>query len=155
MSRALRLTLAAGAACAVALWTLAALAAWWLLQAAAGALDGTSPAAALQTIGAWTDRPWVRHWLDPQDAAALRDGADWLLGLAGGPATWLGTVLVWLGAALLAAWAGGLVLATLAAWALRALVRRLVLAWREGVLWPWTSRPPTPGPVAGSPMMAD
>jgi len=143
MSRALKLSLAAGAACAVALWTLAALGTWWLLQAAAGALDGASPTAALQTIGAWADRPWVRHWLDPQETAALLDGADWLLGLAGGPSPWLATVLAWLGAALVVAWAGGLMLAALTAWGTRALIRRLGLAWREGVLWPWTSRGPT------------
>ena len=149
MSRALNLTLAAGAACALTLWTLAALGAWWLLQAAAGALDGASPATALQTLGAWADRPWVRHWLDPQETAALLDGADWLLGLAGGPSAWLATVLAWFGAALVVAWAGGLVLAALTAWATHALVRRLGLAWREGVRWPWTLPGPTAGPVAG------
>jgi len=149
MSRALKLSLAAGAACAVSLWTLAALGTWWLLQVAAGALDGASPTAALQTIGAWADRPWVRHWLDPQETAALLDGADWLLGSAGGPSSWLGTLMAWLGAALVVAWAGGLVLAALTAWATRALVVRLGLACREGVNWPWTSRGPTAGPVAG------
>lgn len=132
MSRGLRITLAAGAGLAVALWTLAALAAWWLVQAAAGALDAGSAAAAMQAVDGWTARPWVQHWLDPDEAAALRDGIDWLLGLGGGPAAWLGTATALLAAALLIGWAGGLVLAALVAWALLSLLRRAATAWPQG-----------------------
>lgn len=129
--RGLRLTLAAGGALALALWTLAAVAAWWLLQAAAGALDAGSTAAAMQAVTAWTERPWVRHWLDPEEAAALRDGLDWLMSLGGGPASWLGTAMVVLAAALLIGWAGGVVLALLAVWATVALLRRAGAWWQH------------------------
>lgn len=143
--RGLRLALAAGGALAVALWTLAALAAWWLLQAAAGALDAGSTAAAMQAVTAWTERPWVRHWLDPDEAAALRDGIDWLMHLGGGPAAWLGTAMALLAAALLIGWAGGLVLAALAVWATLALLRRGGAWWREARGKPWRDRGLAPG----------
>lgn len=148
MKRALRLTLAAGAAAAVAMWTLAAVAVWWLLQAAAGALEGGSPAAAMQAVTAWTERPWVQHWLDRHEAEALLDGVDWLLGLGGGPVVWLGTVLAFLGAALVIAWGGGIVLAVLAGWAVIALLRRLGNWWRDRAAWPWAPRTPPAAPAA-------
>lgn len=138
MSRALRFTMVAGGLLAAALWTLTALAFWWLLQAAAGALDAGSSAAAMQVLTDWTTRPWVQRWLDVDEAAALRDAADWLLGLGGGPAAWLGTAMALLAAALLVGWAGGLVLAALAAWAAVALLRQAHACWqgrRAGLRW--------------------
>ena len=148
MRPALRLTLTAAAAVAAALWTLAALGVWWLLQATAGALEGGSPAAAMQAVTAWTERPWVQHWLDAGEAEALRDGVDWLLGLGGGPVVWLGSVLAFLGAVLVIAWAGGIVLAVLAGWAAIALLRRLAGWWRSGAGWPWPARPQPAAPAA-------
>ncbi len=149
MSRALKQTLAAGAVLAVSAWTLAAVGAWWLLQATAGALEGGSTATAMQAVTAWTDRPWVRHWLDPQETEALRDGIDWLFGLGGGPLAWAGTALTLLTIALVVFWAGGLVLAVLAVWASVALLRRSATWWRQGAPGPWTSRPRQPGPAVG------
>ncbi|HEU4458568.1 MAG TPA: hypothetical protein VFR90_05550 [Methylibium sp.] len=137
MSRRMRLALGAGATVAAALWTLAAITAWWLLQAAGAALEGGSSAATVQAVTAWTERPWVQHWLDPDEAVALRDGIDWLLGLGGGPAVWLGSAMTLLGVALVLIWAGGLVLAALLAWGALALGRRLVEGWRSGVRWRW------------------
>ncbi|HRH89070.1 MAG TPA: hypothetical protein PLO41_19655 [Rubrivivax sp.] len=148
MSRTLKVLLLAAGGVAVALWTLAALGAGWLLQAAAGALDGGSSAAAMQAVTVWTERPWVRHWLDPDEAAVLLDAVDWLLGLGGGPHAWLGTALVVLGAALVMVWAGGLVLALLAALLAVALLRRLAAWLRDGVRWPWVSREPHAAPLA-------
>ncbi len=139
MSRTLRQTLMAAAVVAAALWTLAAFGAWWLLQAAAGALEAGSTATAMQAVTDWTERPWVRHWLDPDEALALRDGVDWLLGLGGGPAVWLGTALALLTAAVVMFWAGGLVLALLAAWAVFALWRRLAGWWRDSARRPWAA----------------
>lgn len=136
MSRALRLSLWAAAVVAVAGWTLLVLAAGWLLQALGGALAAMSPAAALQTLDAWLQRPWAMHWLGPGDAAALRDGADWLLGLGGGPAAWAGPVTGFLVTALAVAWAGGLVLAAAAAWVARAAWRALREGWRQVPAWP-------------------
>ncbi|MBE2243518.1 MAG: hypothetical protein IAE86_12230 [Burkholderiaceae bacterium] len=150
MSRTLKVLLLAAGGVAVALWTLAALGAGWLLQAGAGALDGGSSAAAMQAVTAWTERPWVRHWLDPDEAAVLLDAVDWLLGLGGGPQAWLGTALLVLGTALVMVWAGGLVLALLAAVLVLALLRRLAAWWRGGARWPWRSREAQAGPLAGA-----
>ena len=140
MSRTLKLLLLTTGGIAAALWTLFALGAWWLLQAGAGALEGGSPAAVMQAVAAWAERPWVRYWLDADEAAVLLDTVDWLLGLGGGPTAWLGTALVVVGVALIMAWAGGLVLALLAACVAVALLRRLTRWWRGGARWPWQAR---------------
>lgn len=152
MTRALRLTLAAGAATIAALWTLAAVGAGWMLLAGASALEGGSSAATLQAVAAWTERPWVRHWLDPHEADAVRDGADWLLGLGGGPAAWLGSALTLLGAALVMVWAGGLVLGALVGLAAMMLVQRWVEWWRNGPRWPSAARQAPVVPAEGHPM---
>lgn len=145
MNRTLRNTLVCGAVLAASMWTLAAFGAWWLLQAAAGALDGGSTASVMQAFNVWTDRTWVRHWLDPQDIDALRDGLDWLLSLGGGPAAWLGTALTLLTVALVVFWAGGLVLAALGVLAVVVATRRIAAWQRQGA--PWSK--PTPAPVPG------
>lgn len=72
----------------------------------------------------------MRHWLDPDEAAALRDGVDWLLGLGGGPAAWLGTALWLLAAVAVVVWASGLLLAALGGAGAVMLVRALARARR-------------------------
>jgi hypothetical protein len=144
MKHALRIALAAGTAVLAIMWTLAALGTWWLLQAGAFALEAQPTAVSLQAVMAWTERPWVRYWLDPHEAEALRDGVGWLLGLDGGPAAWLGSALTMLGAALLLVWAGGLLFGAaglLAAW----VVTRWTLAlWHSGSRRRWVSGQGTP-----------
>lgn len=138
MSRSMNRLLLAGAVVGTALWTLTAVGAWWLLQAAAGSLEGGSTAATMQAVTAWSERPWVRHWLDPQDVEMLRDGIDWLVHLGGGPGQWVGTALTWLAAALVMVWAGGLVLALVVAGLAFALMRRTGSWWRHGARGPWS-----------------
>lgn len=142
MSPSLRRLAIAGAITAATLWTLAAFGTWWLLQAALGTLEQGSAASVNQAIAAWTDRPWVQHWLDPHDAAALRDGVEWLLGLGGGPAAWLGMALVVLSVVVVATWVGGLVLGALGVWIVAAALGRLAGWWSAGAAWPWSRQPP-------------
>lgn len=153
MKPAHRVAWTAGIAVIAGLWTAAALGAWGLLQVGASALEAQSAAATVQAVAAWLERPWVRHWFDPQEADALRDGVDWLLGLGGGPAAWLGWVLALLGAALVLVWAGGLLLGAALLLAAR-LVARQALAWRRGgPRWPGASdRRRAAGAEAPSPM---
>lgn len=146
MSRALRIALGASAAAAALLWTLGVLGCWWLLQAGAALLEGHSPAAVLQAFTAWSERPWVRYWLDPYAAEALRDGLDWLLSLGQGAAAWTGPVLAWLGVVLLVVWAGGLLLGALSGLAVVLLVSSL--RRRFGARPGWHASPP-PAPEAG------
>jgi len=136
MKRALRIASATGVVVLVGLWTLAALGAWWLLQAGASALEGQSAAATLQAVTAWTERPWVRQWLDPDEAAALLDGIDWLLGLGGGPGAWVAWALTLIGAAVILVWAGGLVIGVLGLMLAWFVLRRVVAWWRAGPRWP-------------------
>ena len=76
MKRAVRMA-ASPASCVLAgLWTLTAVGAWWLLQAGASALEAQPMAVSLQAVMAWTERPWVRYWLEPGAADALRDGVS-------------------------------------------------------------------------------
>lgn len=141
MNRAIRIALGGSTAVLAVLWTFAAMSAWWLLQAGSLALEAQPIAVSLQAVMAWTERPWVRYWLDPQESEALRDAVSWLFGLGGGPEAWLGSALTLLGAALLLVWAGGLLLGTagiLVAW----LVTRRALAWwRSGSRAQWEFRP--------------
>jgi hypothetical protein len=136
MKRALRIASATGAVVLVGLWTLVAVGAWWLLQAGASALDGQSAAATMQAVTAWTERPWVRQWLDPDEAAALLDGIDWLLGLGGGPSAWLAWALTLVGAALILVWGGGLLIGVLGLMLAWFVARRVVAWWRAGPRWP-------------------
>lgn len=147
MKQTLRLVALGGIVVLASLWTLAAVGAWWLLQAAASALDTQPTAVSLQAVMAWTERPWVRYWLDPQEADAFRDGATWLLNLSGGPAIWLGSALTLLGVALVLVWAGGLLLSAVGLWAAW-LITRQTSAWcRSGARGPWAMRqaPPAGG----------
>jgi hypothetical protein len=140
MKRALRVTLAAGTVVLAGLWTLAALGTWWLLQAAAAALEGQPTAVSLQAVTSWAERPWVRFWLDPHEANALRDGVDWLLGLGGGPSVWVGSALTLLGVALILVWAGGLLLGALGLLAAWLVTRKALAWWRSADRRPWALR---------------
>jgi hypothetical protein len=123
------------------LWTLAAVGTWWLLQAGAHTLEAQPAGVAQQAVIGWTERPWVRYWLAPDEVEALRDGLDWLFGLGGGPAAWLGSTLTLLGAALLLVWAGGLLLGAagiLIAWVV---TRRALAWWGSRSRANWASRP--------------
>lgn len=136
-----------------ALWTLGALGLWWLLQAGATALASQPPELSLQALSAWTERPWVRYWLDPLAAEALLDAAHWLLGLGGGPAAWLGSALALLAFTLVLVWAGGLLLAAALAWATLALARAALRWWRSDRAWHWPGRQAT-GPAGEAPPAA-
>ncbi len=140
MKNGLRIALVAGTVVLAGLWTLAALGAWWLIQAGGTALEAQPVAVSVQAVMAWTERPWARYWLDPHEVDALRDGVSWILELGGGPTAWLGSTLTLLGVALVLVWAGGLLLGViglLVAW----LVTRWALAlWRSGAGRPWASR---------------
>lgn len=144
MNQPLRMAALAGTAVLAGLWTLAAAGAWWLLQAGGLALEAQPTAVSLQAVMAWTERPWVRYWLDPQEAAALRDGVDWLLGLGGGPQVWLGSALTVLGVALVLVWAGGLLLGAVGLWAGWLLARQASAWWRSGARGPWSVRQGAP-----------
>lgn len=147
MSRSLRYLLGAVAVGAVVLWTLAALVAWWVIQSAAGALDGATPAAAMQAAAAWAERPWVRAWLDPHEVQALLDGVAWLTGLGGGPAAWLSTALAVLAVVLVVSWAGGIVLALLAGIVTLLIARRASAWWGRGAPLPWRREERAPVPA--------
>jgi hypothetical protein len=140
MRPALRIALGTGALVATGLWTLLALGSWWLLQTGAAALEAQPAAASLQALTAWTERPWARLWLDPQEAEALRDGVHWLLGLGGGPAHWLSAALAWLGVALVLLWAGGLLLGALLLLGTWQLARWARARWQPAAGGPWAYR---------------
>lgn len=140
MSRTLRLAALAGLGVLASLWTLAAVGAWWLLQAGATALDVQPAAVTLQAVMSWTERPWVRYWLDPHEADALHDGVAWLLDVGGGPAVWLGSALTFLGVSLILLWAGGLLLGVAALLAACLVMRRALAWWRSGARGPWGLR---------------
>jgi hypothetical protein len=144
MRLALRIALVGGGGMLVGLWTLAAVGAWWLLQAGAAAFEAHPTAISPQAVAAWTERPWVRYWLNPLEAEAVRDAVDWLLSMGGGPTVWLDSALMLLGATLIIVWAGGLLFGAaglLAAW----IVARWALAWwRSGPRMPWASRQNVP-----------
>ena len=72
MNKTLRVAGIAGIVVLAGLWTLAAVGTWWLLQAGASALEAQPMAVSLQAVMAWTERPWVRYWLEPGAADALR-----------------------------------------------------------------------------------
>lgn len=147
MKPALRLAALACIVVLASLWTLTAVGAWWLLQAGAAALQAQPTADSLQAVMAWTERPWVRYWLEPHEAEALRDGLAWLLGLGGGPAVWLGSALTLLGVTLVLVWAGGLLFGALVLWAAWHLARRAFAWWRSGARAPWAT--PQGAPAAG------
>lgn len=132
MRRALRAALIASTVVLASLWTLAAVGAWWLLQAGASAMDAQPAAVTLQAVDAWTERPWVRHWLDPDQAAALRDGVAWLLDLGGGPAAWLASAVALATVALILVWAGGLLLAAVGVLASWLAIRWVIGRWHSG-----------------------
>lgn len=137
MKRTLRIVALTGMVVLAGLWTLTAAGAWWLLQAGASAVEVQPTAVSLQAAMAWMERPWVRYWLDPHEADALRDGIDWLLGICGGPATWLGSALTLLGVALALVWAGGLLLGALGLWAAWLVMRQASEWWRSRGRGPW------------------
>lgn len=144
MKRAVRMAAVAGIVVLASLWTLTAAGAWWLLQAGATALEAQPTSVSLQAVMAWTERPWVRHWLEPHEIDALRDGFDWLQGLGGGPGAWLGSALTLLGIALFLVWAGGLLLGVaslLAAWLV---ARRAFAWWQHRARGPWAMQPGDP-----------
>lgn len=147
MKRALSMVLVVGAGLLASLWTLAALGAWLLLQAGATALDAQPIAVTLQAVMAWTERPWVRYWLDRHEAEALLDGVGWLLGLGGGPAVWLGSALALLGVALVLVWAGGLLLGAVGLLVAGLITRRAIAWWQSGPggRWAFRQRAPAAG----------
>lgn len=136
MKRTMRITALTGMVILAGLWTLTAAGAGWLLQAGASALEAQPTAVSLQALMAWTERPWVRYWLDPHEADALRDGVDWLLGIGGGPAVWLGSALTLLGVALVLVWAGGLLLGAVGLWAAWLVMSQASAWWRSGTSAP-------------------
>ena len=137
MKRAVRMAAVAGIVVLASLWTLTAAGAWWLLQAGAAALEAQPTAVSLQAVMAWTERPWVRLWLEPHEIDALRDGFTWVLGLGGGPAAWLGSALTLLGIALLLVWAGGLLLGLASLVAVWLVARRALAWWLHRAHGPW------------------
>ena len=151
MKQTLRLAVIASIVVLASLWTLAAVGTWWLLQAGASALEAQPAAVSLQAVMAWTERPWVRHWLDAHEIDALRDGVTWLLGLGGGPAVWMGSALALLGIALVLVWAGGLLLGMAALAATWFVASRAVAWWRSGARGPWAARPHTPAVADAGP----
>ena len=151
MTRTLRLAVIASIVVLAGLWTLAAVGAGWLLQAGASALEAQPADVSLQAVMAWTERPWVRHGLDPHEIDALRDGVTWLLGVGGGPAVWMGSALVLLGIALVLVWAGGLLLGLAALAATCFVASRAVAWWRSGARGPWSARPHTPAVAEAGP----
>ncbi|MCU0965311.1 MAG: hypothetical protein MUF08_09700 [Burkholderiaceae bacterium] len=144
MKQTLRIAALGGIVVLTSLWTLAAVGAWWLLQAGASALEAQPTAVSLQAVMAWTERPWVRYWLDPHEADAFRDVVTWLLSLGGGPAVWLGSALTLLGVALVLVWAGGLLLGAVGLWAAWLVMRQASAWWRSGARGPWAMRQGTP-----------
>ena len=151
MKPTLGFVLISGGVALAGLWTLGALGLWWLLHSGATALASQPPELSLQALSAWTERPWVRYWLDPLAAEALLDAGHWLLGLGGGPAAWLGSALALLAFVLLLVWAGGLLLAAAAAWAALALGRAALGWWRSDRIWPSSGRPAPCAPEGAPP----
>jgi hypothetical protein len=131
MTRAVRVAAVTSVVVLAGLWTLAAAGAWWLLQAGVSSLEAQPTAASVQAVMAWTERPWVRYWLDPHEAAALRDGVDWLLGLGGSSSVGLGSALTLMGIVLALVWAGGLLLGAVGLWAAWVVTRRVSAWWRS------------------------
>lgn len=122
---------------ALVLWTLLAMVSWWGLNASAHWLDSQSAESVVQWVTHWTGRPWVQHWLDPHEIAALRDGVDWVFHLGGGPQAWLSSVVVVLKVLLVMTWAGGIVLSMLTLWVAQWALSRAAAWWQSGRHWPW------------------